>query len=213
MPAAVAPVADVMATFPAPWALCGGWAVDAWLGRLTRDHGDVDLSIFVQDEHAIFDHLEGWQLLAHDAVLPAGDGAWWDGRRHLHVPAHIHARPPDRAGTIPPDGIATTEDGFFLDIQLDDRSDDQWILSRDPRIQVPLSEAVAECPWGVPAVLPEVLLFFKAKDLRRRDRLDFERLLPLLGSSRREWLHDAVAQLEHPWLADLSAKSSEASSA
>jgi hypothetical protein len=46
-----------MSSFPAPWALCGGWAIDAWLGRQTREHGDVDVSVFLQDQRALFEHL------------------------------------------------------------------------------------------------------------------------------------------------------------
>jgi hypothetical protein len=195
-----------MEGFRAPWALCGGWAVDAWLGRTTREHGDVDISIFVQDQAALFDHLRGWQMLAHDAGWqPNDDDGWWDGRPISH-PGHIHARPPERSGPMPTQGIATTEDGFYLDVQLDDRESDRWMLLRDPLVTMPLTEAVASSPWGVPAVVPEVLLYFKARDLRRRDKTDFSALLPVLGSGQRDWLRVAIARLGHPWMIELARK-------
>ncbi len=37
IPEPVAEVADLMSTYRHMWCLCGGWAVDAWLGRQTRD--------------------------------------------------------------------------------------------------------------------------------------------------------------------------------
>ena len=126
-----------MASYPAPWSLCGGWAVDAWLGRVSREHGDIDLSVFVEDQHALYEHLRDWQLLAHDAAWePGGGDEWWDGTRHLGFPSHIHARPPERAGAMPKDGIATDEDGFFLDIQIDARAGDEWVVLHDPRISI-----------------------------------------------------------------------------
>ncbi|MGH2610300.1 MAG: nucleotidyltransferase domain-containing protein, partial [Tepidiformaceae bacterium] len=200
VPQPVAVLATVMEMFSAPWALCGGWAIDAWLGRETREHGDVDLCVFVQDQRALFEHLSGWQLLAHDATwTPKENDEWWDGRALLNQPSHIHGRPPDRSGPVPADGIATIEDGFWLDIQIADRSRNDWLISRDPLISMPLREAVATSPWGLPTVVPEVLLAFKARDLRRRDRLDFEALLPRLDQQQRDWLRDAISLMGHPW--------------
>jgi Aminoglycoside-2''-adenylyltransferase len=205
VPEPVAALAAVMAGYHAPWALCGGWAVDAWLGRETREHGDVDLSVFMQDQAALFEHLRGWQMLAHDPTWkPAKGDDWWDGRPILGYPSHIHARPPERSGAVPADGIATTEDGFWLDIQLDARSGDDWVISFDPSISLPLGDAVATSPWGLPTTVPEALLAFKARDLRRRDRLDFDALLPLLDERQREWLRDVVARMGHPWMSQLS---------
>jgi len=205
VPEDVARIAAVMAGYPAPWSLCGGWAVDAWLGRVSRDHGDIDISVFVQDQGMLFEHLRGWQLLAHDeAWEPGGGDAWWDGSRRLGFPAHIHARPPERSGAIPKDGIATSEDGFFLDIQIDDRAGDEWILHRDPQISRPLHHAAQASPWAVPVASPDVLLFFKSRDLRRRDKADFEALLPLLMEEQRAWLRESISKLGHPWVTRLS---------
>ena len=205
VPEPVAVLAAQMASFPDPWALCGGWAVDAWLGRESREHGDIDLSVFVQDQRALYEHLRGWQLLAHDSDWqPGNDNEWWDGRRRLNHPAHIHGRPAELSGAMPEDGIATAEDGFSLDIQLDDRQDEDWVLSHDPLLSVPLARCIAESAWGLPTVVPEVLLFYKARDLRRRDKLDFLVLLPALSNEQREWLHDAIALIGHPWAGQLS---------
>jgi hypothetical protein len=49
-----------------------------------------------------------------------------------------------------------------------------------------------------------VLLFFKARDLRRRDKLDLAALLPHLTQEQREWLRSAITLLGHPWQRELS---------
>src|SRR3990172_43020 len=93
VPEPIARVADLMSTFGATWCLCGGWAVDAWLGRLSRDPVDVDIAVFQDDLSAFFDHMAGWQLVAHDTQVDGGTAEPWNGRP-LVLPAHIHARSP-----------------------------------------------------------------------------------------------------------------------
>jgi len=200
VPESVAPIVELMSTFPAPWALCGGWAVDAWLGRATREHPDVDICVFVQDHRALFDHLTSWQLTAHGLNVEIETHELWDGRS-LDFPGHIHARLD--SGEVLPDGDLLPEQGFTLDIQLGYRSGNDWILSSEPRVAIPIADAVRESPWGLPTVVPEVLLFFKSLDLRRRDKLDFETVLPHLGQEQRDWLREAIARLGHPWLSQL----------
>jgi hypothetical protein len=201
VPDVVAPIIDAMSSYPAHWALCGGWAVDAWLGRHTREHGDVDISVFVQDQRVLLEHLRGWQLVPHDVHVPDRNEVW--AGRHLDLPGHLHGRP-DTGEPVAPTGALMPDEGFSLDIQLDDCEGSQWFLSRDPLITVPIDDAVAPSPWGVPAVAPEVLLFFKARNLRRRDKLDFATVLPRLSGEKRAWLRDAIGRMGHPWLAELS---------
>jgi len=191
-----------MSSFPAPWALCGGWAVDAWLGRQTREHPDVDICVFIQDQRALFDHLAGWQLVAHDRYVDGGTSEQWDGRA-LDLPGHIHARL-DTGEDLPDRVNASTDQGFNLDIQLNDRSADDWILSHQPRISIPLRNGVQQPAGGPPTVVPEILLFFKAHELRRRDKLDFLALLPHVTQEQRDWLRNAISLVGHPWVNQLA---------
>src|SRR5690348_7689666 len=76
----LARVADSLSDFGPSWAFCGGWTVDLWLGRETRDHCDVDLSIFHDDQLAIFEYFtDGWLLNGHDVHNEDGTEPW-DGR-------------------------------------------------------------------------------------------------------------------------------------
>lgn len=59
VPAVLEPVIEAMSAYRGAWALCGGWAVDAWIGRITRDHGDIDVSVFVQEQGLLFEDLRG----------------------------------------------------------------------------------------------------------------------------------------------------------
>jgi hypothetical protein len=218
-PGAVANVAEVMSAFAKPWALCGGWAIDAWLGRQSRDHGDIDITVCVQDGGALYEYLDGWHLVAHDAVDPGPTEELWNGRE-LVPPAHLHARPPGpenlaalKAWTTPP--YRAANDGLDFDFELSVREGDRLVLSEEPAIHAPMGSAIAESAWGIPTLVPELLLFWKATayhyDPRfttrlAKDEADFRALVPKLGAPAREWLEGAIATLHpgHAWLPLLS---------
>ena len=223
VPAPVARIADLMSSFPAEWFLCGGWAVDAILGGETRRHGDVDITIFEDDAAALYKHLAGWQLIAHDTRVPGNSAEPWNGRE-LSLPAHLHAHPPAEGTTMPERLDNPSKQGFDLEIVVNELSDNgDWQLyyipnevhnfSREPLFSIPVNDCTQQSAWGVPSLTAKVLLFYKAtayRDspnyMRRRDHLDFDRLFPTLDSRQRKWLREAIALVDadHPWLGPLS---------
>lgn len=188
LPELLARVAALLQQYPTTWALCGGWAVDAWLGRTTREHCDVDVSVFIDEQAAVRNYFtDGWLLNAHDRV--DGDGSQpWDGRV-VEFPGHVHAY----------------ADGFNLDIQLDRRDGDGWLFGT--RVgTLPIEHCIRTSPWGMPTLAPEALLFYKGLGLiRPHDEADFTLLAPTLTTNERAWLRGALAILrpEHQWLAAL----------
>jgi hypothetical protein len=207
LPAAVAYVRDLLLGFDRPWLLSGGWAVDAWLGRPTREHGDVDITVFHDDQRAVFEHFAGWAMVAHDPNVPDDTTETWNGRP-VDLPGHIHIRP-----------LADTESGVEFEFLLNERSGEEWVLNREVRVAVPLERSTTLSGWGIPTAPPEVILFFKAGgDLtaaeidagggspRPRDEQDFLALLPILTDPARAWLRHALTHTRphHPWLPRLA---------
>jgi hypothetical protein len=204
-PEAVAYVRDLLVGFRPSWFLCGGWAADAWLGRQTREHWDVDIGVFHDDQHAIFDHFPGWALVAHDPNVADDTTEPWDGRR-LDAPAHIHVPRAEGSLATVPTAIHTAFEFEFL---LAEGSGGDWLLNRELDIRVPLERGVRQSPWGMPAVAAEVILFFKAggNPVRPQDEQDFFALLPILSRAQRSWLRESLgaAAAGHPWLTHLQA--------
>lgn len=206
-----------MSTFSRPWALCGGWAVDAWLGRVTREHGDIDITVFHDDQRALFDHLTGWHFVAHDRVDPGPTEEVWGGRE-LVLPVHLHARPPGAenlatlmAAVLPP--YRAAHDGLDYEFVLNARDGDELILTEPGRheVRAPLSTSIDASSWRLPTVTPAFLLFWKAtayffdarfEKRRALDETDFRALVPQLSADSGNWLHEAIASLhpDHPWL-------------
>ena len=55
-------VADVFGGYARPWFIAGGWASDLFLGRVTREHEDVDVAVLRPDQFALREHLRAWDV-------------------------------------------------------------------------------------------------------------------------------------------------------
>jgi hypothetical protein len=207
-----------MSTFERPWFLCGGWAVDSWLGRQTRDHGDLDIVVFHEDQRTLHKHLAGWNVVADapNDTTPAAERPPWDGQpmdpdhrwRWPETPPHIHARPNAEQAAEPG---APRE----LEVMIIERSGPDWLLYVQPRLARPVSLCVRPSIGGIAAVVPEVLMLYKAtaywgdpKYPRSHDESDFFALAAMLGEAERAWLAEATSQFvpNHPWLPRLTAE-------
>ena len=185
-------VAELMRGFGRPWFVSGGWAIDLFVGRVTREHEDIEIGAFFPDQAAIRRHLDGWELLRVEGdswvPWPAGDG--------IVLPEfQIQARSAD---------VAPNQ----LDVFLNPRDGDDWVSRRHADLRVPIRSLSLRTtgrhgePARVPYLVPEIQLLYKAKYHRPKDDADFDAALPRLGRSRRDWLRLALIA-HHPgdrWL-------------
>jgi hypothetical protein len=91
---------------------------------------------------------------------------------------------------------------YRLDIFREPHDGDIWICRRDNTIRLPYTEIIHRTDAGIPYLAPEIVLLFKAKGNRPKDRADLAGALPSLDTSRRTWLREALIRLSpgHPWL-------------
>lgn len=182
----VGKVAGILRGFRQPWFFAGGWAIDLFLGRVTRDHEDIEIAILRDDQGEIHRYLIGWEL---DKVVQ-GTREPWRGER-LDLPVHeLHATGP----------------GGRLEILIDEGAGDLWRFRRNLAVTRPLARVGLRTREGIPFLAPEVVILYKAKDPRPRDEQDFAAVLPELDDERRRWLGDAlrVCHRGHPWIARLA---------
>jgi hypothetical protein len=191
-PLSVAEVAERFADAPFAWGLAGGYAVERFVGRPFRPHGDIDIVVF-RDEQLLVQHwLSGWQLFAAD---PPGTLRPWTAGEEL--PYGIHDIW----------GLVTGGDAWQLQLMLLEATGDQWFSRRDPRVRGRRSDLIVRYR-DVPCLRVEVQLFYKAKSPRPKDEQDFTACLPLLDGSARGWLREQIRLVysdSHPWFAQLPA--------
>ena len=179
--------AEIMRGFRAPWWICGGLALDLFVGRETRRHDDVDVAVLRRDQAALAVHLRGWDLWY--ATPEHTLEAWSDER--LQLPIHgIWAR----RSTDP-------NSAWACEFLLNEAADDEWVFRRDDRVRRPLDE-VGAMRGGIPFLCPEIVLLYKAGERSPKNEADFAAARPRLSTRSKRWLAQALTTTapNHPWI-------------
>ncbi|HZU67737.1 MAG TPA: GrpB family protein [Ktedonobacteraceae bacterium] len=185
-------VADEMRDYPHSWYICGGWALDLFLGQVTRVHQDVDVVISRADQLALQQYLleRGWKLVTpfEERLHP------WPVHMRLELPRHqVHAH----------------RNGAFMDFLLTNLDGEVWRFRREPFIIRHMSRAALRSDGGIPFLAPELVLLFKSKNTtgkdRGKDQSDFAKICTLLEPERRAWLRWALIATNpsHAWIEQL----------
>lgn len=169
----------------APWWIAGGHAIDLFVGRQLREHGDLHVGVLRRDQLVVREHLRGWDLRASSGALRS-----WPLGERLRDDVNDAWRRPDR------------ESPRVIEFALNDSAGNHGVFRRDRRVSRLLKEVILWTHDGLPYLAPEVPLLFKAKDPRLKDERDLEAALPLLSWARRGWLRRAISETypDHPWL-------------
>ena len=180
----------ILTGLPAPWWVAGGWAIDLFVGRTTRPHGDMDIALLRGSEPALRTHLIDWDIqIAHNGMFEPWQGDVLESTRN-----QFWARP-------------RTDVPWVLEFLVEDHTNDVWHFRRDTNVVLPMSELMRRSDDGVPYLCPEVVLLYKATSAEEeRNQRDFEVAAPLLADGARQWLVRALeqAQAGHPWINELS---------
>ena len=168
-----------------PWCVVGGWAIDCFLGEQSREHEDIEVEVFRADFQRVRDALNGFVLHS------VGDG-------EVRRLADDEDPPSDRHQNWVLDEAAQR---WRLDVMLQPGDPQTWVYRRNEQLQAPRSSMVRTSDEGVPYLGPHGVLFYKAKNTRPKDELDFANCLPKLDDDERRWLDDALAfeHPTHPW--------------
>lgn len=179
---------EVLGNVDRPWYVCGGWAIDLFVGSQTRDHKDLDLAIARVDQLFFQRHFRqmGWQL----AYIESGHQSPWPADDYLRPPLHeIWAEHP-------------AADGVRIELLLNEIDAELFRFRRNTKITRRTRDAWFEYQPGLRVLSPEIVLLYKAsqpdKEINHQDMMA---ALPLLNDVSRFWLHSSIEQIDpaHPW--------------
>lgn len=182
-------IARWLEPFGHPWWICGGWAIDLFLGNQTRRHTDIEIGCFREDLAALF------TTLPHLEFYAATDGTL----RPLSGACDFD---------LAENGIWSRQRGqeiWDLEILVEDKRGDDWLYRRDNRITRPADCIVARTANKIPYMRPEIQLLYKARALRDKDCKDFENTMSHLDKAAQSWLAKAldVSAPDHIWISKL----------
>jgi hypothetical protein len=175
----------------ADWYVVGGWALDLWHGRRTRDHGDLEFACLPE------------QIESHRATLSELEFFVTRAGVLTHLPS---------ASSAPADvwqlwGADLRAGQWRVDMMVEQGTPDHWVYKRDPSLRLPRTLAIRKNEDGIPYLSPSLVLLFKAKHIRHKDQHDFDSALPRLDIHERSQLRYWLEMLhpEHDWLRILCA--------
>ncbi len=176
--------------FDRPWWLVGGWALEAFTDA-PREHEDLDVSMLACDVPRFREFIgDRWHLwtITDGSLRPLTDR-----RPDLPEPdCQIWVR---RDSTSP----------WRLDLPVTPDVEGRWRNKKFPEHVLDVEDATWVGRNGVRALNPEIVLLFKARLDRLKDRRDRDRALPLLNDRQRVWLRESIDKLfpGHAWLEHL----------
>lgn len=186
-------IAGLMKDFPQNWGICGGWAIDLFIGSQTRQHKDIDIAILRRHQLEIYKYLStrNWKIeKAHNGnLIPVA------AYEFIELPVH---------------GIWCKNDNYepnFLEILLNEADKDYFYFRRDFSIKLKLKRTFIQTESKLPVLAPEIVLLYKSKYFNQEfNQSDFEKVLPFLNTHQKEWLKKALEKISpgHIWLKDLS---------
>ena len=177
-------IAIRLAGVDVPWCVAAGWALDLFRGETTREHEDLEIAVPI----GRFDEIR--------AALPELDFDVVGSGRRWPVDSEAFGVMVQTWGREPETGV------YRIDVFREPHDGDSWLCRRDERIRRPYDEVIATTSDGIPYLVPEIVLLFKAKHDRPKDHADFRGALPLLSDDHRAWLADGLARVHpgHDWL-------------
>ena len=182
-------VVVVLSKVGVPWWIAGGWALDIFLGKVTRPHKDLDVGIFRKDAAIVVAALTGWDFFeAKDGVLTQ------------LVEGNI---PRTEVNSLWCKRVNTAQ--WELELMLDASHGESWAFRRDARITRALSQAIRRNADGIPYLAPEIQLLYKARATRAQDQADFDQVVPHLNRAEKTWLRESLRRMDpqHTWISVL----------
>ena len=170
--------------------VAAGWALELFTSDAAREHDDLEIGV----PEARFDEIAAaFPGFAWDV---AGDGLVWPFPEQAAQHFQTWLREP-----------ATGR--YRIDVFREPHIGDRWVCRRDTSITLPYSELILRTSDGIPYVVPEVALLFKAKHLRDKDQADFQHVLPTMDRTRTSRLSDWLSRVHpgHPWIEPLARRS------
>ncbi|HBL84391.1 MAG: hypothetical protein A2Y17_04810 [Clostridiales bacterium GWF2_38_85] len=184
------------------YAFCGGHAIDLYLGKETRPHGDIDISAFWEDRNKIIAFMQSQGWIVYEAMGGGVVHLITDTADQKLIKLNIfcvrEGCPFFHAELVENDmyrcDIEHVEQTSldYIEFLLNKRDDSHFIYSRNKDVRLELDKAILK-NRNIRYLAPELVLLYKSIDLIRvENQQDFNATLPHLTADSKLWLKNAL---------------------
>ena len=193
-----------------PYYICGGFALELFVGKTMRAHSDLDISVFYENKRDVVALLQkdGWSVYKRvfepgsmggiTPIADENDSKLDDIRGIWAIKPGSHLVPKAREGKTDIfdfEILSHQQTEFnFIEIVLDFNDGENFVLGKDKKIARRLDKAILYSD-GVPYMAPEVVLFLKSPHVyftheihAEKTPADFKAIMPLLPTESKQWL-------------------------
>lgn len=195
------------------WAVCGGFALDLFLDKNIRTHGDMDICVFEKDRSSVLQYMRdaGWNVYefrGQGKVRPLGSGMTSDHGRNLMCLKDgcdiVKFYPCEDPGMLYHQFFHTGMQEFhYLEFLFNHAHGDYLVMDPEKGLQRELPKAILRRN-GIPYLAPEIALLYKASNFDNPDyQMDFEETYPHLDEEQRGWFLQGMKSLYpqgHAWV-------------
>ena len=195
------------------WAVCGGFALDLFLGRNIRPHGDIDICVLEPDRESAKNHVlnKGWRVYefrGQGKVRPLTHGMPSDPGRNLMCVGDgcdiVKFYPCEDEGMLYHQFFHTgMKEFYYLEFLFNGIDGDDLVLDQRNGLRRELPKAFL-MRNGIRCLAPEIVLLYKASDSENPAyQLDFRETYPHLDREQRAWFLQGMKCLYpdgHPWV-------------
>lgn len=180
---------NVMKNFQKPWFISGGWAVDIALGRITREHDDLDICIYREDVKEALEYFENWKI----KVTVPGENRLVDYEQFSDL-------------SLPRYSLHLFRDKDFIEILLTEREGDEVLFRKNKNITLHTDDFALNDREGRPFVNPLWQLLFKSLNPREKDNEDFNNYVIIMNDKQKLWLASGIRIMkpDSVWLEKLA---------
>ncbi|MBS4199106.1 hypothetical protein KHA93_05470 [Bacillus sp. FJAT-49732] len=201
------------------WSICGGDAIDFFIGKTTRKHKDLDLSVFWEDRNKTISFMlnAGWRVFeacGEGKIQELYEISEFLVKRNIFCFPNSNSNcqlQPTEKDNVFQFTLANDEqiDFDYVEFLFNQRDDEKFYFSSNHSIKRSLDKAILD-KAGVKFLSPEIVLLYKSTYLDTKDaknhRHDFEMSLPYLSLEQKEWLKNALGvchSSNHEWISSL----------
>lgn len=196
------------------WHLCGGFAIDAYLGEITRKHKDIDITVSFDDMKACIQHLKtkGWNIDA-----PVGNQRFvsveiaLEGSDLYFDNIWCYKEGADFINIEKTDGIFKymkfinrEQIGLdFIEVLFNKVENGIFYYQKNHNIMINTDMAFIK-KGKISILAPEVILLYKSRNYDNDDyKHDFDVVINKLEKERYSWFINAINIVYpdgHPWI-------------
>lgn len=205
-------VNNFLSSAPITWAVCGGYALDLFLDRTVRVHGDIDICVFENDRNAILRYMlqNNWRVYefrGQGKMRPLDGNLSNDAGRNLMCINGecelVKFYPSEEKGLLYHQFFHTGINTFnYIEFLFNQADKNAFVFDEKKNICRDLSKAIL-FNGNVPYLAPEIALLYKASQAEREDyQFDFEQAYPHMNCEQKEWFSrnlDVLYPDGHKW--------------